>query len=145
MDPEHIRLVKETEICKNCTNIVVGDGDLNADIMFVGEAPGKNEDLEGKPFVGRAGDIFDQLLTSVGLTREDIYLCNILKCRPPGNRNPLSSEIRSCSGSLDIQIKVINPAIIATLGSFATTTIFEKFSLRPANISSVAGKMSGIS
>ncbi|HBG62456.1 MAG: hypothetical protein A2Y03_07650 [Omnitrophica WOR_2 bacterium GWF2_38_59] len=133
--------------CKRCalfatrTNVVPGEGDCNADIMFIGEAPGRNEDLKGKPFVGRAGDVFDKLLDSVGLTRQQIYLCNILKCRPPGNRNPLSSEIKSCVGSLDIQIKVVDPQVIGTLGNFSTTYIFEKFGIPAAKISAVAGKV----
>jgi DNA polymerase len=108
--------------------------------MFIGEAPGRNEDLKGKPFVGRAGEIFERLLQSAGLTRDQIYLCNILKCRPPGNRNPLSDEIRMCVGSLDIQIRVVDPKVIGTLGNFATAYIFEKFNIPPAKISSVAGK-----
>lgn len=121
------------------TNTVPGEGDVDAAIMFIGEAPGRNEDLQGKPFVGRAGDIFDKLLESIGLTREQIYLCNILKCRPPNNRNPLSSEISTCVGSLDLQIKIVNPKVIGTLGNFATTYVFEKFNIPPAKISAVAG------
>ena len=133
--------------CERCrlhktrTHTVPGEGSLNADIMFIGEAPGRNEDLKGKPFVGRAGDIFDELLVSVGLTREQIYLCNILKCRPPNNRPPQSDEIHACVGSLDIQIRVVNPRVIATLGNFATTYILEKFSLSPAKIGDVHGKI----
>jgi len=123
------------------TNTVPGEGDADADIMFIGEAPGRNEDLKGKPFVGRAGDVFDKLLDSIGLTRDQIYLCNILKCRPPENRNPSASEIHACVGSLDLQIKIVNPKVIGMLGSFATTYIFEKFNIPPAKISSVAGKV----
>ena len=126
---------------KTRTMTVPGEGDINADVMFIGEAPGRNEDLQGKPFVGRAGDVFDRLLDSIGLKRDQIYLCNILKCRPPGNRNPLSSEISACVGSLDIQIKVVNPKVIGTLGNFATTYVFEKFHIPPAKISSVAGRV----
>ncbi len=126
---------------KTRTHTVPGEGDVNADIMFIGEAPGRNEDLQGKPFVGRAGDVFDKLLDSIGLTRDQIYLCNILKCRPPQNRNPLSSEISTCVGSLDLQIKLVNPKVIGTLGNFSTTYIFEKFNVPPAKISSVAGKV----
>ena len=126
---------------KTRTNAVPGEGDINADIMFIGEAPGHNEDLQGKPFVGRAGEVFNRLLCYVGLTREQIYLCNILKCRPPENRNPLPGEIRACVGSLDLQIKYVNPKIIGTLGNFATTYIFEKFHLPPAKISAVAGRV----
>jgi len=141
------KLRKQIAECTRCslhqtrTNTVPGEGNVNADIMFIGEAPGRNEDLQGKPFVGRAGDIFDKLLQSIGLTREQIYLCNILKCRPPDNRNPLSSEINACIGSLDLQIKIVNPKVIGTLGNFSTTYIFEKFNVPPAKISSVAGKI----
>ena len=141
------KLRGQIAVCERCrlhktrTRTVPGEGSVEAEIMFIGEAPGRNEDLEGKPFVGRAGEVFDKLLSSVGLTREEIYLCNILKCRPPDNRAPLSDEVHACVGSLDIQIKVINPKIIATLGKYATTYIFEKFSLPIRNISSVHGKV----
>ncbi|MCA9400497.1 MAG: uracil-DNA glycosylase [Candidatus Omnitrophica bacterium] len=140
------RLKKQIAQCRRCdlhltrTHTVPGEGDVEASIMLIGEAPGKNEDEQGKPFVGRAGGILDQLLSSVNLTRNDIYLCNILKCRPPNNRNPLASEIASCAGSLDIQIKIVDPRVIGTLGTFATAYIFEKFHLPPATISTVAGK-----
>lgn len=140
-------LRKQIAICTRChlhktrTHTVPGEGSVDADIMFIGEAPGQSEDLQGKPFVGRAGAVFDKLLQSVGLTRGQIYLCNILKCRPPGNRAPLSDEIQACVGSLDIQIKVINPKIIAPMGKFATTYIFEKFSMAPAGISQVHGEI----
>jgi len=141
------KLRKQIALCTRCslhktrTNTVPGEGDVNADIMFIGEAPGQNEDLQGKPFVGRAGDVFDKLLTSINLTREQIYLCNILKCRPPDNRNPLPNEISACIGSLDLQIKIVNPKVIGTLGSFSTAYIFEKFNVPPAKISAVAGKV----
>jgi len=140
------KLREQISVCTRCplsktrTNVVPGEGDVNADIMFIGEAPGRNEDIQGKPFVGRAGDVFDELLSSIGLTRDEIYLCNILKCRPPGNRNPLSSEIQSCVGSLDIQIKTVEPKVIGTLGSFATMYILEKFSLPTQKISQIHGK-----
>lgn len=129
------------DLHKTRTNTVPGEGSVDADIMFIGEAPGQNEDLQGKPFVGRAGKVFDKLLESVNLTREQIYLCNILKCRPPGNRAPQSNEIQACVGSLDLQIKIVNPKIIATQGKFATTYIFEKFSIPFAGISQVHGKI----
>lgn len=141
------KLRKQIARCTRCnlhktrTHTVPGEGDVNADVMFIGEAPGKNEDEQGKPFVGRAGDVFDQLLSSISLTREQIYLCNILKCRPPGNRNPMPSEIAACVGSLDIQIKVVNPQIIGTLGNFATQYVFQKFAIPSASISSVAGRV----
>ena len=141
------KLRAQVASCTRCplhatrTNTVPGEGDANADIMFIGEAPGRSEDIQGKPFVGRAGGVFDQLLNSIGLTREQIYLCNILKCRPPNNRNPLAGEISACVGSLDLQIKIVDPKVIGTLGNFATTYIFEKFNVPPAKISSVAGRV----
>ena len=128
-------------LSKTRTHTVPGEGSVEASVMFIGEAPGRNEDLQGKPFVGRAGDIFDRLLDSLFLTRDEIYLCNILKCRPPENRIPLSDEIQACVGSLDVQIKTVNPKVIATMGKFATTYIFEKFSFPLKNISSVHGQI----
>ncbi|MBU2612360.1 MAG: uracil-DNA glycosylase [Nanoarchaeota archaeon] len=119
-DPEHIRLVKETQICKDCKNIVVGKGNLNADILFVGEAPGKNEDLEGIPFVGKAGKNLDNLLSKVGLDIDDVYIANILKCRPPENRDPLPEEIKAHTPWLIEQIKQIKPKVICSLGNYAT-------------------------
>ena len=128
-EPEYVRLVKETEICKNCTNIVIGRGNLNADILFVGEAPGRNEDLQGLPFVGKAGKNLDELLRKVGLTIDDIYIANILKCRPPENRDPLPEEIRAHTPWLVEQIKQIKPKIICSLGNYAT-----KFFLANADV-----------
>jgi DNA polymerase len=128
-EPEYIRLVKETEICKNCTNIVVGKGNLDADILFVGEAPGKNEDLEGIPFVGRAGKNLDELLAKVGLSLEDVYIANILKCRPPQNRDPFPDEIKAHTPWLIEQIKKMKPKVICSLGNYAT-----KFFLADGNV-----------
>ncbi len=128
-EPEYIRLVKETEICKNCTNIVVGKGNPHADILFVGEAPGKNEDEQGLPFVGRAGENLNKLLSEVGLSLDDVYVANILKCRPPQNRDPLPEEIRAHTHWLLQQIKEINPKVICSLGNYAT-----KFFLSEANL-----------
>jgi len=113
-------LVKQTELFRNCTNIVVGKGNVNADILFVGEAPGRNEDLQGEPFVGAAGKNLDKLLDSVGLGLEDIYVANILKCRPPENRDPLPDEIRAHTPWLLKQIREMNPKIVCSLGNYAT-------------------------
>ena len=117
-------LVKETEIFKNCTNIVVGKGNKDADILFVGEAPGKNEDLEGEPFVGAAGKNLDKMLEQVGLSLEDVYVANILKCRPPENRDPLPEEIKAHTPWLLKQIKDIEPKVICSLGNYATKFFF---------------------
>jgi uracil-DNA glycosylase len=119
-EPKYIRLVKETEIYKNCTNIVVGKGNPEADILFVGEAPGRNEDEQGLPFVGRAGKNLDDMLAKVGLSLDDIYISNILKCRPPENRDPLPEEIKMHTPWLIQQIKEIRPKVICSLGNYAT-------------------------
>jgi len=113
-------LVKETEICKLCKNIVVGSGNLDADILFVGEAPGRNEDEQGKPFVGAAGKNLDKLLEGVGLSREDVYIANILKCRPPENRDPFPEEIGKHTPWLLKQISEIKPKVVCSLGNYAT-------------------------
>jgi len=120
MEPEHIRLVKETEIFKTCKNIVIGKGNPNADILFVGEAPGRNEDEQGLPFVGAAGKNLDKMLEKVGLSLKDIYIANILKCRPPENRDPLPEEIRAHAPWLMKQIEEIKPKVICSLGNYAT-------------------------
>jgi len=126
--------IKETVVsCQKCglykTRIlpVVGQGNHNAQIMFIGEAPGANEDKTGVPFCGRAGEILNLLLTSVGIKREDVYIANILKDRPPANRKPATEEITACTAYLLRQIAIIEPKIIATLGNYATHFILEKF------------------
>lgn len=113
-------LVKRSSLFKECTNIVVGKGNVNADILFVGEAPGRNEDVEGLPFVGMAGKNLDKLLEQVGLTLNDIYVANILKCRPPENRDPLPEEIRAHTPWLLKQIKEMQPKVVCSLGNYAT-------------------------
>jgi len=128
-------LSKEINNCKKCglwktrTNPVIGEGSVNARMMFIGEVPGFNEDKTGKPFCGAGGKILDKLLLSAGLKREDIYIANILKCRPPENRNPVKEEIDACSPYLNKQIEVIKPKIICCLGNFATAYILKKFNL----------------
>jgi DNA polymerase len=113
-------LVKQTEICKNCKNIVVGKGNTSAKILFVGEAPGRNEDEQGFPFVGAAGKNLDKLLNNVGLSLDNIYVANILKCRPPENRNPLPEEIRMHTPWLVKQINEMKPIVVCSLGNYAT-------------------------
>ena len=98
------------------TQVVFGSGDPAADLMFVGEAPGFHEDKQGIPFVGAAGNLLDQLLGGIGLTRADVYVANVLKCRPPGNRDPMPDEIEACEGHLWKQIELIKPRVVATLG-----------------------------
>ncbi|MGH8870810.1 MAG: uracil-DNA glycosylase [Acidimicrobiia bacterium] len=113
-------------VCTQCgladtrTQVVFGVGDPQARLMFVGEAPGKNEDLEGEPFVGAAGKLLDTLLGEIGMRRPEVYIANVLKCRPPGNRDPRTEEIDACKGYLREQIRLIAPEVVMTLGNFAT-------------------------
>jgi uracil-DNA glycosylase family 4 len=115
--------------CKRCSlhrtrrNIVFGDGNPEADLLFVGEAPGADEDEQGRPFVGRAGQLLTKIIEAMGLKREEVYICNILKCRPPGNRNPETAEISACEPFLIKQIEAINPRVICALGTFAAHTL----------------------
>lgn len=117
---DELELIKSTDICKKCKNIVFGKGNPRAEILFVGEAPGRNEDEQGVPFVGAAGKNLDKLLASVGLNTDSIYITNILKCRPPENRAPLSEEIRLHTPYLMKQISEIQPKVICSLGNYAT-------------------------
>jgi len=116
---------------------VFGSGDPRADLMFVGEAPGRNEDLEGAPFVGAAGHFLDELLASIGLERGQVYIANVVKCRPPGNRDPLPDEIATCTPFLRRQIELISPRVIATLGRFAAHWLLDT----TAPISSLRGRL----
>lgn len=121
-----VELYREASVCTRCpladgrTNVVFGNGNANADLMFVGEAPGAEEDRLGLPFVGRAGKLLDELLGGIELTRKDVFVGNVLKCRPPGNRDPQPEEIDSCRPYLERQIELIEPRVIGTLGNFAT-------------------------
>jgi uracil-DNA glycosylase len=132
---------RELSDCSKCalaggrTTVVFGTGDSNADLMFVGEAPGFHEDQQGKPFVGRAGKLLDQLLGEIGLTRKQCFIANVLKCRPPDNRDPLPAEIDACKGHLWRQIELIEPRVVCTLGNFATKLL----SGSPAGITRVRG------
>ena len=132
---------EQTASCTKCalaqgrTQVVFGSGSPNADLMFVGEAPGFHEDQQGIPFVGQAGKLLDKLLDGIGLTRADVWVCNVLKCRPPGNRDPLPEEIAACEPHLFRQIELIQPTLVATLGNFATKLLSGK----PAGITRVHG------
>lgn len=133
MEADYIKLAQETEICKKCTNLVIGKGNLKAKILFVGEAPGRNEDEQGLPFVGAAGKNLDKLLAKTGLSLDDIYVTNILKCRPPENRDPLPDEVRAHTPWLVTQIKEMKPLVICSLGNHAT-----KFFLAGGDVSKMA-------
>src|ERR671939_1515488 len=118
---------RQAQACTKCPQlaatrqtVVFGSGNADADLMFVGEAPGANEDKQGIPFVGQAGKLLDQLLGEIGLTRADVFVVNTLKCRPPGNRDPLPQEIDNCQDYLFRQLELIEPRVVCTLGNFAT-------------------------
>jgi len=118
------------------TQVVFGSGNPDSELMFVGEAPGFHEDKQGVPFVGAAGKLLEQLLAGIGLSRDEVYIANVLKCRPPGNRDPMPEEIQACEGHLWRQIELIEPRVVATLGNFATKLL----SGRPTGITRVHGK-----
>jgi uracil-DNA glycosylase family 4 len=114
---------KRCKLCTGRTNIVFGVGNPEATVMFVGEGPGADEDLQGEPFVGRAGQLLTQIIKAMGFAREDVYIANVVKCRPPGNRNPEPDEIATCSPFLHAQIAAIRPSVIVALGKFAAQTL----------------------
>ena len=132
----------QVSACTRCrlaqgrTHVVFGVGDPAADLMFVGEAPGFHEDKQGVPFVGQAGKLLDKLLAGIGLERPQVYIANVLKCRPPGNRDPQPDEIESCEPHLFRQIELIQPRVVATLGNFATKLLSGK----PTGITRVHGQ-----
>lgn len=141
-------LYEEIARCTRCplsqtrVRTVPGEGPENADIMFIGEAPGFHENQQGRPFVGAAGKFLEKLLASINLRREDVYICNVIKCRPPGNRDPLPEEIEACRPFLDRQIELVRPKIIVTLGRYSMARYFPN-----AKISQIHGrprKMGGI-
>jgi uracil-DNA glycosylase family 4 len=135
-------LEAEASVCTRCrlakgrTQVVFGVGNPRAGLMFIGEGPGYHEDKQGEPFVGAAGQLLTRLLSEIGLRREDVYICNVVKCRPPGNRDPLPDEIEACRPYLVGQLENIRPRVIVTLGNFATRVILD----RQVSISRVRGQ-----
>jgi DNA polymerase len=136
-----IELYHQASGCVRCplaetrTKVVFGAGNSNAELMFVGEAPGADEDRRGLPFVGRAGGLLDELLAGIGLSREEVFIANVLKCRPPGNRDPQPAEIEACRPYLFGQVELIEPKVVATLGNFATKLLTRN----PTGITRVRG------
>ena len=135
-------LARVASSCTRCrlargrTQVVFGTGHPAADLMFIGEGPGYYEDKQGEPFVGAAGQLLNQLLEEIGLRREDVYIANVVKCRPPGNRDPLPDEVEACRPYLMGQVSLVDPHVIVTLGNFATRAILD----RPTSISRVRGQ-----
>ncbi len=137
---EQIKTCQKCPLHNQRRNPVPGDGNPNAEIMFIGEAPGRNEDIQGRPFVGRAGQLLNEMLEAVGLKREDIFITNIVKCRPPGNRDPEKEEIAACSPYLDQQIAIMQPKVLVGLGRYASQYLFEKYGLEFPGISIAHGR-----
>lgn len=131
----------EVAVCTDCKlhhsrkNAVPGEGPAEADLVFIGEGPGFHENEQGRPFVGAAGRFLEELLASIGMSREEVFICNVIKCRPPGNRDPRVDEIQACSRYLERQITAINPKVIITLGRFSMARYFPN-----ARISSIHGQ-----
>ena len=146
---DHLKTIEaEVEACRKCglwksrKNPVVGGGNPNAAIIFIGEAPGYWEDVKGRPFVGAAGKFLDEMLLRVGLSRSEVYIANILKCRPPENRDPLLIEVESCAPFLDRQIQIIEPTLIVTLGRHSTSYILSKVGFKDVeSITKLRGKV----
>jgi len=140
------RLSEEIAGCRRCglcdgrRNPVVGEGNLDAAVMFIGEAPGRREDETGRPFVGAAGRLLDRLLRHIGLERGDVYIGNVLKRRPPNNRRPRPEEIRACAPYLERQLEIIQPRVIAPMGNSALGYLLRRFGVTPASIGKVHGR-----
>ena len=126
---QEIANCRDCELAKYRTKVVPGEGREDADLLFIGEAPGWHEDQQGRPFVGPAGAFLDQLLASIGLSREQVYIANVIKCRPPQNRDPLPAEIQACCRWLDRQIEIIRPRMIITLGRYSLARYFPNESI----------------
>ena len=130
-----VRRCTACRLCEKRTKAVPGEGALKSGIMFIGEGPGFHEDRQGRPFVGQAGKLLEEMLATVGLRREQVYITNVVKCRPPGNRDPQPDEIAACNGYLDRQLAAIDPRIVVTLGRFSLARFFPG-----AKISAVHGE-----
>ena len=141
------RLREEVLACTACqlhktrTNVVFVEGSPDAKLMFIGEATGYWEDQQGRPFVGSAGKVLDKLLASIGLSRSEVYIANVLKCRPPKNREPRPEEINACTPYLDSQMAIIRPRMICTLGNYSTSYVLGKFGIKAGSMSSVHGRV----
>ncbi|MFQ6080319.1 MAG: type-4 uracil-DNA glycosylase [Candidatus Bathyarchaeia archaeon] len=144
-------LAAEVRACQKCElgrlrrNPVPGEGNLDAAVMFIGEAPGYWEDVKGRPFVGAAGKLLDEMLSKIRLSRSQVYIANILKCRPPENRDPLPAEVRACTPFLDRQIEIIEPRFIVPLGRHSASYILSKAGLEVGGITKLRGRVYEVS
>jgi uracil-DNA glycosylase family 4 len=140
-------LIMEVESCRACglcvgaKNRVMGEGDLDSQVVFVGEAPGRREDETGHPFVGSAGKLLDRLLAEANLSRNGVFITNVVRCRPPRNRRPKREEVEACSGHLERLLEIIKPKVIAPMGNSAIEYIFERFSIKKSVIGDAHGKL----
>jgi uracil-DNA glycosylase len=123
---KNIKVCKKCRLCEHALNAVPGEGNFDADIVFIGEAPGAQEDQTGRPFVGRAGKLLEQMLNKIGYQREDVWIGNVIKHRPPQNRDPLPDEIKACESYLTNQLEVIQPKLVVTLGRFAMSYFYKQ-------------------
>jgi len=126
---EQIKRCQDCDLAKNRTKVVPGEGPDNAALLFIGEAPGWHEDQQGRPFVGPAGQFLEELLSTIGLKRDQVFIANVIKCRPPANRDPLPGEIQSCKKWLDRQIELIQPKVVITLGRYSMARYFPNQSI----------------
>jgi len=138
---DEVRRCTRCELYKGRRNVVVGEGDLDARVMLVGEAPGYWEDVKGRPFVGAAGKLLDELLAGIGLSRGEIYIANVLKCRPPKNRDPRPEEVEACTPYLDRQIRIISPRVIVSLGRHSTRYLLGKAGLEFSQMRTTHGQV----
>jgi DNA polymerase len=137
---EAVRVCERCRLHEGRLNTVPGEGDLSSPVVLVGEAPGRKEDESGRPFVGSAGKLLDAALEHVGLTRSQVYISNVVKCRPPGNRRPRSDEVATCTRFIDEQLAILAPRVVAPMGNSALRHVFERFGLGRAVIGEVHGK-----
>lgn len=124
-----IKICTKCDLYREIKNYVIGDGNIKSKVMFIGEAPGKTEDARGKPFVGKAGKVFEELLRSIELFRTDVYISNCLRCRPPNNREPSEAELFACTPYLDKEIEIIKPKVLCPMGNFAVNFVFKKYGI----------------
>lgn len=137
---ERIEGCRLCRLCEGRKNPVPGEGSLDSPVVLVGEAPGRSEDEQGKPFVGSAGRLLDLMLGHAGLGRGDVYITNVVKCRPPENRRPRADEVNECTAHLDEQLSIIGPRVLAPMGNSSASYFFKKFGLERASIGEVHGK-----